>query len=205
MKQRRSLNVLMTLLIIFVMSYQAVENVFHEIAGILLFLLFLIHNILNRKWYKNILRGKYTRFRILMLTVNILVWLSMLTAMGTGIYLSRDLFSSLWGMKEAYLIRPWHVAAGAWGMILVSIHCGIHIRLPAKKNVFWMSGCVIVLAVGICSFMALDMPNRLVLRDTGMYWSYSGILLYFANAAVMALFTGIAASAIRLFIPFHRG
>ena len=90
-------------------------------------------------------------------------------------------------------------------MILVSIHCGIHIRLPAKKNVFWMAGCVIVLAVGICSFMALDMPTRLVLRDTGMYWSYSGILLYFANAAVMALFTGIAASAIRLFIPFHRG
>ena len=68
MKQRKSLNVLMTLLIIFVMSYQAVENVFHEIAGILLFLLFLIHNILNRKWYKNILRGKYTRFRILMLS-----------------------------------------------------------------------------------------------------------------------------------------
>lgn len=40
----------------------------------------------------------------------------------------------------------------------------------------------------------LDMPNRLLFRDMGAYWKYSEILLFLANAAVMAFFA--AASAI---------
>lgn len=52
MQKRKGLNLLMTALIIVVMSYQAVGNLFHEVAGILLLILFLIHNALNWKWYK---------------------------------------------------------------------------------------------------------------------------------------------------------
>ena len=59
MQKRKGLNLLMTALIIAVMSYQAVGNLFHEAAGILLLILFLIHNALNWKWYKNIGKGKY--------------------------------------------------------------------------------------------------------------------------------------------------
>ena len=59
MQKRKGLNLLMTALIIVVMSYQAVGNLFHESAGILLLILFLIHNALNWKWYKNIGKGKY--------------------------------------------------------------------------------------------------------------------------------------------------
>ena len=36
--------------------------------GLKLLILFLIHNALNWKWYKNIGKGKYSRFRILMVT-----------------------------------------------------------------------------------------------------------------------------------------
>lgn len=43
------------------------------------------------------------------------------------------------------------------------------------------------MGTGIWAFLALDMPNRLLLRDMGEYWRYSGILLFAANAAVMAL------------------
>ena len=110
MQKRKGLNLLMTALIIVVMSYQAVGNLFHEAAGILLLILFLIHNALNWKWYKNIGKGKYSRFRILMVTVNLLTLISMLLAMATGIYVSQSLFSSLWGMREA-VFSSGHAAA----------------------------------------------------------------------------------------------
>ena len=192
-KSRKKLDVLMVILMIVVMSYQATGNLFHEVAGVILLVLFVVHNILNRKWYKNIPKGKYSGFRNMMLIINILTLICMLAAMGTGIYLSQSVFASLLGMREAYLIRPWHVAAGAWGMILVSFHGGMHIRIPGEKKVLYGIGGILSAVSGIWAFFALDMPNRLILRDTGMYWRYSGLILFLANALMMAFFAGVAA------------
>lgn len=191
---RKRLDMLMVILMILVMSYQAVGNLFHEAAGAVLLVLFIIHNIWNRKWYLNIARGKYSAFRRMMLAVDLFTLLCMLAAMGTGIYLSQSLFAPLFGMREAYLIRPYHVAAGAWGTVLVSIHGGMHIRIPKERKIPCLIGGILLAAAGIWSFLALDMPNRLLFRDMGAYWKYSGILLFLANAAVMAFFA--AASAI---------
>ena len=131
-KSRRTLDLGMTVLMILVMSHQATGNLFHELAGVLLLLLFLCHNIMNRRWYRALLKGRYAGYRSMLTAVNLLTLVSMLAAMGTGIYLSQDIFAPLLGMREAYLIRPFHVAAGSWGTILVSVHGGMHIRLP-----FW--------------------------------------------------------------------
>ncbi|MDO4305386.1 MAG: DUF4405 domain-containing protein [Eubacteriales bacterium] len=192
-KSRKKLDILMTIFMIVVMSYQATGNLFHEVAGVILLVLFVVHNILNRKWYQNISKGKYSGFRNMMLIINILTLICMLAAMGTGIYLSQSFFASLLGMREACLIRPWHVAAGAWGMILVSFHGGMHIRISGKKKSLYMIGGILLAAFGIWAFFTLDMPNRLILRDTGMYWRYSGLLLFLANALMMAFFAGVAA------------
>lgn len=192
-KSRKKLDVLMVILMIAVMSYQATGNLFHEAAGVILLVLFVVHNILNRKWYQNIPKGKYSGFRNMMLIINLLTLICMLAAMGTGIYLSQSVFASLLGMREAYLIRPWHVAAGAWGMILVSFHGGMHIRISGKKKPLYRIGGILLAAFGIWAFFVLDMPNRLILRDTGMYWRYSGLLLFLANALMMAFFAGVAA------------
>ena len=191
---RKRLDMLMVILMILVMSYQAVGKLFHEAAGAVLLVLFIIHNIWNRKWYLNIARGKYSAFRRMMLVVDLFTLLCMLAAMGTGIYLSQSLFAPLFGMREAYLIRPYHVAAGAWGTVLVSIHGGMHIRIPKERKIPCLIGGILLAAAGIWSFLALDMPNRLLFRDMGAYWKYPGILLFLANAAVMAFFA--AASAI---------
>lgn len=190
---RKRLDVLMVILMIIVMSYQAVGNLFHEVAGAALFVLFLIHNILNRKWYQNMARGKYSVFRKTMLAVDILTLISMLAAMGTGIYLSQSIFAPLLGMREGYLIRPWHVAEGAWGTILVSVHGGMHIRIPKERKAVLIVCEILLSGIGIWAFLALDMPNRLLLRDMGEYWRYSGILLFAANAAVMAFFAVVSA------------
>ena len=111
MNARKKLDIIMTVLMIAAMSYQATGNLLHELAGVLLLLLFLVHHGINRKWYASLSRGKYSRYRTVLLIVNMLTLISMLAAMGTGIYISQRLFAPLWGMREAYLIRPLHVAA----------------------------------------------------------------------------------------------
>lgn len=116
-KLRKQLDICMVVFMIIVMSYQATGNLFHELAGVLLFILFIAHNIVNRKWFQNLSKGSYSGYRKVVLAVNILTLVCILLAMGTGIYLSQSIFSSFWGMREAYLVRPVHVAAAAWGTI----------------------------------------------------------------------------------------
>ena len=82
-KSRRTLDLGMTVLMILVMSYQATGNLFHELAGVLLLLLFLCHNIMNRRWYRALLKGRYAGYRSMLTAVNLLTLVSMLAAIGT--------------------------------------------------------------------------------------------------------------------------
>ena len=45
----------------------------HEIVGTIMLACFIIHNVLNIKWYKNIFKGKYTAMRWLFTATLLLV------------------------------------------------------------------------------------------------------------------------------------
>ena len=188
----------MAVLTVVVMSYQATGGPFHEAAGVLLLLLYISHNILNRKWFQHLTEGSWNRFRILLTATDLLALVSMFAAMGTGIYISQTIFAPLWGMRESYLIRPVHVAAGAWGLIWVSFHCGMHIRRSDRNKGLTILLVVAIILAGVRAFFALDMPERLIFHDTGKYWNHSGILLFIANAAVMGLFMIMGSTAASL-------
>lgn len=55
------LDTMMTILMMFAFAYQLTDNLYHEVIGVSLFVLFITHNIMNRKWYKNLLVGRYSR------------------------------------------------------------------------------------------------------------------------------------------------
>lgn len=57
------LDVLMTLALLFLMGYQFWGEAPHEWVGAGMFVLFLIHHLLNGSWHKNLLHGKYTPMR----------------------------------------------------------------------------------------------------------------------------------------------
>ena len=54
------------------------------------FILWIVHHILNFKWYAHIFKGKYTPFRAVQAAVNLLLLLTMLGTMVSAIILSRD-------------------------------------------------------------------------------------------------------------------
>ena len=73
---RRIIDICMTVLLLFLMAYQVTGETVHEWTGIGMTVLVIIHQILNRKWYSAVFRGKYNPYRIMTTAVNILLLLS---------------------------------------------------------------------------------------------------------------------------------
>ena len=56
------IDVLMTLALLFLMGYQFWGDVAHEWVGAGMFVLFILHHVLNSSWYKSLFRGAWTPF-----------------------------------------------------------------------------------------------------------------------------------------------
>ena len=54
---RLIVDIVMTILLLMLMGYHLWGTELHEIAGVALFVLFIIHHILNAHWYKNLFSG----------------------------------------------------------------------------------------------------------------------------------------------------
>lgn len=91
MKKYRKLIVdaAMSVLLLLLMAYELIGAAVHEWLGIVMFVLVILHHVLNRKWSGSVLKGKYSLFRVLQTVLVILVLFSMLGSMASGIILSR--------------------------------------------------------------------------------------------------------------------
>ncbi len=94
---RKFVDIVMAVLMIGVMSYQAAENLFHEALGTVLFLLFIIHDILNRKWYGSIGKRGRNSYQKMILAVNLMTLICILAATGTGSICLRPFLLRCWG------------------------------------------------------------------------------------------------------------
>lgn len=120
------IDILMTLALLFLMGYQFWGDVAHEWAGAGMFLLFILHHILNRQWHQNLFRGRFTPSRILLLALDLLLLLAMLGLMVSGMMLSNHVFAFMdlhGGMSFARML---HMAASHWGFVLMALHLGLH-------------------------------------------------------------------------------
>ena len=68
----------MTAALMFLMTYEMIGQSLHEWLGIGMFLLFVIHHVLNCRWFGVLLKGKYTPFRIWQTMLVVSVLLSMI-------------------------------------------------------------------------------------------------------------------------------
>ena len=107
----------MMVLLLFQMGYHLWGERNHEWTGAFLFLLFVIHQILNRQWYKNLPWGKYGLMRVLTLMVDLLVLAAMAAQLYSGVVLSRYIFRFLPIHRGMALARRLHIL-GAGGTCL---------------------------------------------------------------------------------------
>ena len=125
-KLKRITDILMTFILFGLMAFQYTGELAHECLGAAMLFLFLTHNFLNRGWYRSLGKGKYNAFRILLAAVNLLLLADMLGMMASGIAMSRHVFSFLPIYGGQYEARLYHLAGSHWGVLLMSVHLGLH-------------------------------------------------------------------------------
>ena len=90
-----AVDILMTLAMLFLMGYHFWGEILHEWVGAGMFLLFILHHILNGYCYKSLFKRKYNALRILTLCIDLLVLISMMSQMYSGVLMSRYVFDFL--------------------------------------------------------------------------------------------------------------
>ena len=203
-----AVDVFMTLALLFLMGYQFWGEAPHEWVGAGMFLLFVAHHLLNRRWHKTLFRGKYSALRTVTLCVDLLLLLAMLAQMYSGIVMSRYVFAFLPGTGGMSLARRLHILGAYWGFLLMSVHLGLHwnmilgmLRKALKIKSKTKSPSMIAFAAGltisgygIWVFISRGFPTCLFLKSEFVFLDYSEpkIFFYMDYLALMGLCIFIA-------------
>lgn len=203
-KIKITVDVMMTLVLLFLMGYQLWGDVLHEWAGLGMFALFLLHHGLNWKWHKHLLRGKYTPLRTVGTVVNALIFLLMLLLMASGIVMSRYVFDFLRISGGMSLARTAHLVAPYWLYVLTAFHLGLHgavllgmmkkatgIKTASKLRTLALRLLAAACACyGAYAFIKRDFLDYMFYRTHFAFFDFSEPAVFFLidYLAVMALF-----------------
>ena len=194
-------DIFMTVLLLFLMGYQFWGDKAHEWMGIGLFVLFILHHILNRQWYKVLFKGRYTPLRTIQTVVDVLLLVFMLLLMYSGIVLAQYTFR-LPLMGHILTARRLHILGSYWGFLLMSVHLGLHwgmllgrvkkvLRLessPQNSALLFVLGAGVSL-YGVVVFFKRNFLTYLLLKSEFVYLDYSEpvVLFYTDYLALMGL------------------
>lgn len=177
-------------------AYRIIGDTAHEWIGVSVFVLFIAHNVINYRWYKNIVRGAYTARRVIMTTVNVLLVLIMATLVVTGLTQSRTVLSFL-NLQGGIVLRQIHTTTAYWGLPLIGVHIGLHwgmfTKFISNHRLFILIMRIFAFlftAFGIWSSFDRDMFSKLFLGFSFDYWpSEKPIVLFFAETiSIMGIY-----------------
>lgn len=190
---KMSVDLMMTVLLLCLMAYMLIGETAHEWMGAAMFVLFILHHVLNWRWYKNLAKGKYSAVRVLQTAVNVLVLFSMLGLMVSGIMLSREVFAFLPISGRMRFARTLHMLAAYWGFILMSVHLGLHwgmvmglirklggAKRPSRVRVWVLR--LLALAVccyGVYAFVKNDIVTYLFMQNQFVFFDMEQPLPFF--------------------------
>ena len=160
MKKKIILDFVLIILCCTIFSKNSISLAYHEIVGLTLGVLFLVHIVFNRKWIpaaiKKLSDKNYSAKNKVLLVIDILLIMFWIAVIVTGVLVSKKVFA----FSLNYL-NPYHFFFAAVSLILTGIHIGFHfdylhnyikkaIRLNDKQynilNVF-LSIVIVVMAI----------------------------------------------------------
>ncbi|MCM1180964.1 MAG: DUF4405 domain-containing protein [Clostridium sp.] len=193
----------MTVLLLLLMAFQITGQQLHEWFGAGMLVLFLVHNILNYRWYKSLLQGKYSLARVLQTAVNFAVLISMLCLAYSGIVMSNYVFGFVSVKGAMALARQMHMAASYWGFVLMSVHLGFHWSMVVgmvkkitanrkiPKGVLWVSKIIAfaIAGYGAFCFYKADIVSYLFLTNQFAFFDFeqSAVSVFSEYLAMMGL------------------
>lgn len=178
----------------------------HELFGILLLVLMLLHLYLNRIYLKNIFKGKYNSKRLIMAAVNLSFVIVFSLSLIFGILSSEDILGFL-NLRNSSIIK-FHKIFSYLSVVLVGLHLGLNLNVMLinlqnliKKRLILEIFKLIIIVYGIYSFFKHDILKHI----TGYYdfaFSYCSFLVnlvrYTSIVLAISLITNTFYSIIKI-------
>jgi len=192
---KRIVDAVMTVLLLCLMAYQVTGEMAHEWIGMGMTVLVIIHQILNRKWYGALVRGKYNSYRSITTVLNILLIASFALTAFCGMSMSSYAVPFLYGMAPVSFVRRMHLSMSHWAFVLMGLHLGMHIPamtagLKLKDRTRAILACIFTCigGIGLWLFLRNGMPNYLFFRVPFAFLDYgkAGRLVFFENLLMLS-------------------
>ena len=196
----------MIVMLLFLMTYELIGEAAHEWLGIGMFVLFIIHHILNRKWSRCVFKGKYTLFRIWQTVLVIGILLTMAGSMYSGVILSKYVILFLSIKGGSAFAREIHMVSAYCGFVLMSLHLGIHWgmmmgmarrivkELPVAGRWMIRGIAALVAGYGVYAFIRRQIGHYMFLQNQYVFFDFEEPLIFFLAdyIAVIALFVWVS-------------
>lgn len=176
---KRVVDVALTVTLLLLMAFQVTEQLAHEWLGVTMFALTIVHQLLNRKYYAALFKGRYNALRVFQLIVNTLLLLSFVCTALSGMMMSRFATPFMNGILPSSIVRQGHLALSHWSFVLMGLHLGLHFGIITSrmKN----RAVRIVLAVvmtgisvyGFYLFFSSDILNYMLFKNPFAFLDYS--------------------------------
>lgn len=212
---RCCVDLFMTAALLFLMGYQFWGDVAHEWAGTLMVALFVVHQVLNRRWYTGLSKGSWSLYRLFLFITDGFVFMSMVGLAVSGMLLSNHVFAFVNVPGSLGFARLLHMASAYWGFILMALHLGCHWHLvlsaghrmlgkylePQESDGILLTLAGVVVALyGLFAFFSRDLPTYLFLQSHFVYLDFLEPKLFFYFDYVMMMgafvFAGHALSSL---------
>ncbi|MBQ8188059.1 MAG: DUF4405 domain-containing protein [Clostridia bacterium] len=176
-----SVDILMYVLFLLLMGQHLASGALHEWLGVGLFVCFIVHNLLNFKWYKVLFKGRYTVQRSLQTAINFLLLISFLGCMLSALMISGVVFQDFRIPGMMMFGRKLHMASSAWYFVFMSLHLGLHIRPPKQKaaKIAFYLGMTAASVYGICHFIIRRLYEELFLLTEFKWFDYDKTLIIY--------------------------
>lgn len=205
-----SIDLLMFLALLFLMPYEMVGETAHEWIGMAIFILFILHHLMNRRWTGNIRKGRYTPVRVIQTVLAFVLLILMIGSMISGILLSRRIFKSVNIAGTANLARNVHMICAYWGFVLMAVHLGIHwnmfIGMLQKRTGTWIGKKLWALRILAFAIAAYGM-HAFIIRDIGSYMFLKNhfVFLDFTEPVIFLLRDYFAAAGLFVLLGHYLG
>ncbi len=190
---RCAVDLAFAIVLVMLMTTATVQEAPHEWLGMAAFALFAVHTALNRRWWRALLRGRYTALRAASTVTALGLAACLVGQMASCLVLSEHVFGWMPALPGASWARVTHLLCSYWGFVLAFAHAGLCLhrltghakRAPVARTV-GIACSIAVLCTGAWSFIQLDMATYLLLHSQFLFVDPSVSLLTTAGRYALA-------------------
>ncbi|EBG4071468.1 DUF4405 domain-containing protein [Salmonella enterica] len=195
----------MTVLLLVLMGFHLHGEIVHEWAGIIFTLLIILHLYLNRHRLWSLSPNIPLTMRVVNRAINVVTFAVILTAIVSGMMLSRHILLALPFHNPASWVRKVHMTSVHWGMLILALHIGLHWKILATffcriMNIANNTLLANIIMPGIFSLIALlglyellnqDYLDNLLIKVDFSFFDYdeSALIFYLRYLAIIVLFS----------------